>query len=233
MASSSTRSACCRKPAARICVAAVAAGRAALPCRRIPAPPRNRAAVQQASGGTMASSKKTASSNATSRQSVEYGDQRVERGHGGETHQTAAEGAPRLTTQQGTVVADDQNTLRAGERGPGRAGGLPLPGEDLPLRPRAHPRAGGARPRLRGARLLRELRAADRRHPGRPVLRGGPAHPGLRPVLHRGRATRAPPTWPATCAASPPSSTPGRATGTWSATTSRCSSSRTRSSSRT
>ena len=30
----------------------------------------------------------------------------------------AAEGAPRLTTQQGTVVSDDQNTLRAGERGP-------------------------------------------------------------------------------------------------------------------
>ena len=52
------------------------------------------------------------------RQTVQYGDQRVERGHGGETHQIAAEGAPRLTTQQGTVVSDDQNTLRAGERGP-------------------------------------------------------------------------------------------------------------------
>ena len=53
------------------------------------------------------------------RQAVQYGDQRVERGHGGETHQVAAEGAARLTTQQGTVVSDDQNTLRAGERGPG------------------------------------------------------------------------------------------------------------------
>ena len=52
------------------------------------------------------------------RQPVEYGDRRVERGRGGETHQVAAEGAPRLTTQQGTVVSDDQNTLRAGERGP-------------------------------------------------------------------------------------------------------------------
>src|SRR5579872_2348480 len=52
------------------------------------------------------------------RQAVEYGDQRVERGRGGETHQVAAEGAPRLTTQQGTVVSDDQNTLQAGERGP-------------------------------------------------------------------------------------------------------------------
>ena len=51
-------------------------------------------------------------------QAAEYGDQRVERGTGGETHQVAAGGAPRLTTQQGTVVSDDQNTLRAGERGP-------------------------------------------------------------------------------------------------------------------
>ena len=52
------------------------------------------------------------------RQPVEYGDQRAERGQGGETHQVAAAGASRLTTQQGTVVSDDQNTLRAGERGP-------------------------------------------------------------------------------------------------------------------
>ena len=68
------------------------------------------------------------------RPAVEYGDQRVERGHGGETHQIAADGAPRLTTQQGVVVSDDQNTLRSGDPGPECAGGLPLPGEDLPLR---------------------------------------------------------------------------------------------------
>jgi catalase len=37
---------------------------------------------------------------------------------GGETHQTTQDGAPRLTTQQGIPVADDQNTLRAGQRGP-------------------------------------------------------------------------------------------------------------------
>ena len=55
----------------------------------------------------------------TDRQTVEYGDQRVERGQGGETHQVASIDAPRLTTQQGIVVSDDQNTLRAGERGPG------------------------------------------------------------------------------------------------------------------
>jgi catalase len=34
----------------------------------------------------------------TDRQSVEYGDQRVERGQGGETHQVASGDAPRLTT---------------------------------------------------------------------------------------------------------------------------------------
>ena len=39
-------------------------------------------------------------------------------GEGGETHQTAGDDTTRLTTQQGVPVADDQNTLRAGERGP-------------------------------------------------------------------------------------------------------------------
>ncbi|NUS44043.1 MAG: catalase [Mycobacteriaceae bacterium] len=40
------------------------------------------------------------------------------RGNGGETHQRATGDDTRLTTQQGAVVADDQNTLRAGPRGP-------------------------------------------------------------------------------------------------------------------
>jgi catalase len=35
-----------------------------------------------------------------------------------ETHQQAQDGRPVLTTQQGVPVADDQNTLRIGERGP-------------------------------------------------------------------------------------------------------------------
>ncbi|MDR7168562.1 catalase [Nocardia kruczakiae] len=39
-------------------------------------------------------------------------------GNGGETHQEASGDDVRLTTQQGVVVGDDQNTLRAGERGP-------------------------------------------------------------------------------------------------------------------
>ncbi len=37
---------------------------------------------------------------------------------GGATHQTVAEGYPTLTTQQGVPIADDQNHLRAGPRGP-------------------------------------------------------------------------------------------------------------------
>jgi catalase len=49
---------------------------------------------------------------------VQYGDQQVSRAGGGETHQVAGDGRPPLTTQQGVVVGDDQNTLRAGERGP-------------------------------------------------------------------------------------------------------------------
>jgi len=53
------------------------------------------------------------------RQRVRYGDQEVYRAPGGETHQVAGDGTPSLTTQQGVPVGDDQNTLRAGERGPG------------------------------------------------------------------------------------------------------------------
>ena len=37
---------------------------------------------------------------------------------GGETHQIAGDGQSRLTTQQGVPVADDQNTLKVGSRGP-------------------------------------------------------------------------------------------------------------------
>ena len=49
------------------------------------------------------------------RRLIRHGDQEVRRGRGGETHQSAGDGRPRLTTAQGVPVADDQNTLRAGE----------------------------------------------------------------------------------------------------------------------
>jgi catalase len=45
-------------------------------------------------------------------------DQKLHRGEGGELHQYAEAGQPVLTTAQGGPVADDQNTLRIGARGP-------------------------------------------------------------------------------------------------------------------
>ncbi|TDH61818.1 catalase [Dankookia rubra] len=45
-------------------------------------------------------------------------DAEIQRGQGGETHQLAGGDVPVLTTQQGIPVADDQNSLRTGPRGP-------------------------------------------------------------------------------------------------------------------
>lgn len=42
----------------------------------------------------------------------------TERGDGGETHQRANKSTPTLTTQQGVVITDNQNSLKAGSRGP-------------------------------------------------------------------------------------------------------------------
>jgi catalase len=39
-------------------------------------------------------------------------------GHGGELHQRAGGSLPPLTTQTGAIIADDENSLRGGERGP-------------------------------------------------------------------------------------------------------------------
>ena len=46
------------------------------------------------------------------------GDAEIGRGQGGETHQVAGGDVPELTTQQGVPVADDQNSLKVGARGP-------------------------------------------------------------------------------------------------------------------
>ena len=45
-------------------------------------------------------------------------DQTLTRGEGGELHQVAEDGYSVLTTAQGGPVADDQNSLRLGARGP-------------------------------------------------------------------------------------------------------------------
>jgi catalase len=50
--------------------------------------------------------------------SARIGDTPIRRGQGGETHQIAEVRGPVLTTQQGTPVADDQNSLKIGPRGP-------------------------------------------------------------------------------------------------------------------
>ena len=57
-------------------------------------------------------------SNNSQNKSAQYGEQTVSVGAGGETHQTAVDGAPVLTTQQGTPVSDDQNSMKIGARGP-------------------------------------------------------------------------------------------------------------------
>jgi catalase len=52
------------------------------------------------------------------RKSVQLGEETVIRGEGGETHQVSGSDVPVLTTQQGIPVADDQNSLKIGQRGP-------------------------------------------------------------------------------------------------------------------
>ncbi len=47
-----------------------------------------------------------------------FADVEVPQGAGGETRQQATPGDPVLTTQQGAPIADDQNTLKIGARGP-------------------------------------------------------------------------------------------------------------------
>ena len=52
------------------------------------------------------------------REDARHGEEQVAAGPGGETHQVAGGERPVLTTQQGIPVADDQNSLKAGARGP-------------------------------------------------------------------------------------------------------------------
>ena len=111
---------------------------------------------------------------------------------------------------------------------PDAARGLHPPREDHALRSRAHSRAHRPRARLGRARLLRVLRAADRRSraPRRSAKRASARRCSCASRPSPASAARSTPR--ATCAASPSSSTRTKATGISSATTSRCSSSRTR-----
>ncbi|MBV8452157.1 MAG: catalase [Deltaproteobacteria bacterium] len=49
---------------------------------------------------------------------VQFDEQKIARSNGGETHQISGGDVPPLTTQQGIQVADDQNSLKIGPRGP-------------------------------------------------------------------------------------------------------------------
>ena len=62
--------------------------------------------------------KQGAESNGQDRKQAQFSDQQIEMGKGGDTHQIAINGCPMLTTQQGIPVADDQNSLKIGSRGP-------------------------------------------------------------------------------------------------------------------
>jgi len=55
---------------------------------------------------------------ANERKTAQYADQNVMTGTGGEVHQSAGGDTPVLTTQQGTPVSNDQNSLKIGARGP-------------------------------------------------------------------------------------------------------------------
>src|SRR5262252_7092592 len=55
---------------------------------------------------------------ASERTMAQYAEQHVMTGTGGEVHQSAGNDTSVLTTQQGIPVADDQNSLKIGARGP-------------------------------------------------------------------------------------------------------------------
>ena len=66
----------------------------------------------------MAKSSKQTAGKAAAAGSAKIHDQKLIRGEGGELHQTASGDTPLLTTAQGGPIADDQNSLKIGPRGP-------------------------------------------------------------------------------------------------------------------
>ncbi len=131
-----------------------------------------------------------------------------------------------LTTAHGHSAARHRPLPQGRCARPDAAAGPPPAREDHALRPRADPRARGARPRRRRARHLRRLRHRRRGEPGRVPGRGR-RDAGLRALLDRSRFARL-----RRHRAGHPRLRHEvlhrrRASSTWSATTSRCSSSRT------
>jgi hypothetical protein len=148
----------------------------------------------------------TRSTKSTSKISTKIGKGRRDGkiGTGGELHQIPESLETRLTTNHGVPVSDNQNSLKAGVRGPSLL-------EDMILR--------------------EKIQHFDHeRIPERIVhARGSAAHGVFTLIKSLKKYTTARIlTRRAMCVASPPNSPPVKATGIWSATTSRCSSSRMR-----
>ena len=106
-------------------------------------------------------------------------------GSAGELHQTSGGDVPALTTQQGTPVSDDQNSLRIGARGPTVL-------EDFHLREKIfhfdHERIPERVVHARGIRrawLLRNLRIVKGRHESRHLRSRGRTHACIRALLDR------------------------------------------------
>ena len=73
---------------------------------------------------------------------------------------------PKLTTESGAPVADNQHSQTAGPGGPVLLQDHASDRETGALQPRAHPGAHRARPRLRRLRALRGHEGRDALHPG-------------------------------------------------------------------
>ena len=148
-------------------------------------------------------------------------------GAGGELHQQAGGDSPALTTAHGAPVEDDNNSLRAGDRGPTLLADHALrekifhfDHERIPERV-VHARGYGAHGVFENYEALGDLTRASIF-----ATAGKETETFVRFSTVAGNPARS--TSPATCAGSRRSSTPTRGTGTSSATTSPSSSSRTR-----
>ena len=101
-----------------------------------------------------------------------------------------------LTNRQGHPVYDNQNQRTVGDARPGHARELPVPREDQPLRPRAHPRA--RRPRARhdaptatSRRTARSATSRSRKYTRAKLFQeAGKRTDARRPLLDRHRRPR-------------------------------------------
>jgi catalase len=175
----------------------------------------------------MAKSPNNASGKPAQSGSATIHDQKLMRGEGGELHQTAHGDTPVLTTAQGGPVADDQNSLKIGPRGPTlmedfhfREKIFHFDHERIPERV-VHARGYGAHGFFENYKPLSKYTRADlfqRAGERTPAFVRFSTVAGSKGSFDLARDVRG------------SSSTPRKAIGTSSATTSQCSSSRTRSS---